>query len=93
MPGVCRLGDVCTGHGPYPPRPNIQASTNVFANGRGVHRLGDAWAIHCYKKCHDGKLTSGSSNTIINNLGAGRCGDSVNCGSSVATCSSNVIIN
>ena len=47
MPAVVRLGDICTGHGCWPPRQNIEASQNVFVNGRGVHRLGDAWAVHC----------------------------------------------
>jgi len=47
MPAVVRLGDICTGHGCWPPRQNIEASPNVFVNGRGVHRLGDAWAVHC----------------------------------------------
>lgn len=46
MPGVVRLGDMSTGHGCWPGRPSIEASTNVFVNGRGVHRLGDSWAVH-----------------------------------------------
>lgn len=41
MPGIVRLGDYCSGHDGYPPRPNIEASTNVFVNGLGIHRLGD----------------------------------------------------
>lgn len=41
MPGIVRLGDKCSGHDGWPPRPNIEASTNVFVNDLGVHRLGD----------------------------------------------------
>jgi uncharacterized Zn-binding protein involved in type VI secretion len=47
MPAVVRLGDMSTGHSCFPPRPNTEASPNVFVNGKGVHRVGDAWAIHC----------------------------------------------
>ena len=42
MPGIVRLGDVCTGHGCWPPRPNVEASPNVFVNSIAVHRLYDA---------------------------------------------------
>ena len=42
MPGIVRLGDICTGHGCWPPRANSSASTDVFVNSRGVHRLGDS---------------------------------------------------
>ena len=90
MPGVARLNDICTGHGCYPPRENVQASPDVFCNGRGVHRQSDAWATHCWGiPCHGGSLASGSSTVIVNNLQCGRCGDPVDCGSSVASCSSN----
>ena len=47
MPAVSRLGDHCTGHGPWPPRPSTGASPDVFVNGIAVHRKGDSWAVHC----------------------------------------------
>ncbi len=47
MPGVARKGDVCTGHGCFPPRENTSWSPDVFVNGRNVHRQGDSWATHC----------------------------------------------
>lgn len=47
MPGVVRLGDKSCGHGCFRPRLNVEASGNVFVNGRGVHRVGDRWAVHC----------------------------------------------
>lgn len=34
-------------HGCYPPRPNAVASSNVIVNGRGWHRQGDGWEVHC----------------------------------------------
>jgi uncharacterized Zn-binding protein involved in type VI secretion len=46
MPAVVRLGDNSCGHGCWPPRLNVEASPNVFVNGKGAHRLGDAWDVH-----------------------------------------------
>ena len=46
MPPVTRLGDNCTGHGSFPPRPSSGASPDVFVNGIAVHREGDSWAPH-----------------------------------------------
>jgi hypothetical protein len=47
MPAVVRLGDISQGHACFPPRPCTSASGDVFVNGRGIHRVGDAWAVHC----------------------------------------------
>ncbi len=92
MPGAARLNDRCTGHGCYPSRPNIAASSDVFTNDLGAHRQGDAWAVHKCKKPHGGTLASGSGTVWINDKQAGRIGDPVSCGSSVQTGSSNVFI-
>jgi len=95
MPSVARLADLCTGHGCYPPRPNIQGSPTVFVNGRPVHRLTDAWAIHCCgPSCHGAVLAKGSTTVFVNGLPCGRIGDLVGvpgeCGSVVMTGSTNV---
>ena len=91
MPAVTRLGDNCTGHGCWPPRPNNQASPNVFVNGIAVHRQGDGWAVHCCgPACHAGNLAAGSATVYVNGKQCGRVGDSVNCGSTVAEGSPNV---
>ncbi len=92
MPSVVRLGDKCTGHSPcYPPRPNIQASTNHFVNGKGVHRQGDGWAVHCCgPACHAGNLAAGSPTVFTNGKQRARIGDPVNCGSFCAEGSPNV---
>ena len=93
MPGAARLADICTGHGCWPPRPNVQASPNVIINKRGAHRQSDNWAPHCCPPpCHGGILARGSATVFVNYLQAGRIGDPVSCGSFVATGSSNVII-
>lgn len=94
MPGAARLGDVCTGHGAWPPRPNVSASGDVIINGIGAHRQGDSWAVHCNPtpSCHASVLAAGSGTVFINGRQAGRIGDPVACGSSVASGSGDVII-
>lgn len=93
MPPVGRLGDIGTGHGCWVPRPNDQASPNVFANNIPVHRQSDHWKVHCcpaIPECHDSFLAAGSSIVFANNLQVSRIGDPVACGSKVATGSPNV---
>lgn len=93
MPAVTRLGDICTGHGCWPPRANIEGSPNVFVNGIPVHRQGDAWGAHTcppIPETHSSVLGSGSSTVFVNGKQLGRIGDPVACGSAVATGSSNV---
>lgn len=94
MPGAHRLGDICTGHGCFPPRPNVSASPNVFVNGIASHRLGDGWAAHCCGPvCHGASAAGGSPNVFVNGLPKCRIGDPVSCGSSMSTGSSDVIVN
>lgn len=93
MPAITRLGDICTGHGCFPPRPNIKGSNNVFSNFLPVHRQSDAWAVHCCVSCHSSALASGSPNVWANGLQVGRIGDPVACGSIAATGSPNVFAN
>lgn len=89
---VARIGDLCTGHENWPPRPAVGGSGDVFVNSIGVHREGDGWAVHCNSKpqCHDSILDEGSSTVFVNNLEVGRIGDPVACGSAVAQGSPNV---
>ena len=92
MTAISYKGSICTGHGCHPPRPNLGGSTNVFVNGKEVHREGDPWDVHCCdgKNCHSSVLESASSTIMANGLGVGRVGDPVACGSAVAEGSSNV---
>lgn len=92
MPGAARLNDQCTGHAPcYPPRPNIQASSDTFYNGRGAHRQGDAWNVHCcFPDCHVSSLAAGSPTVFTNGKQQGRINDPVACGSRVMTGSDTV---
>lgn len=93
MPAATRLGDVCSGHGCYPPRVNDTASTNVFVNNKGQHRLGDHWVTHCCgPSCHDSYAVAGSSTVFVNGKKAVRIGDAIACGSISAQGSPNVFI-
>lgn len=94
MAGATRLGDMSTGHSDYPSRPNIQASSDVIVNNKGVHRKGDRWAVHCnhHPRCHDGVASSSSNTVFANKKGIVRIGDSVSCGDHVAQGSPNVIV-
>ena len=97
MPGVVRFGDSSAGHPHcYPPRPNVEASPNVFCNGRAVHRLGDAWASHgsCPDHVpHAGTASSGSGNVFVNKKSICRIGDGISCGDTMAQGSGNVFAN
>ena len=80
--GISRLGDLCTGHGGYPPRQSIEASTDVFANKLGIVRVGDKFAIHCdHHECHDGTQSDGSSSVYVNGKKVARIDDDIDCGS------------
>lgn len=89
---AARYKDLCSGHYCYPPRPNNQASTDVFVNKRGAHRVTDNWAPHCCGTCHGGQTASGSNTVFINSKSAARVTDPVNCGSVIMTGSENVFI-
>ncbi|MEZ4296425.1 MAG: PAAR domain-containing protein [Polyangiaceae bacterium] len=97
MPSSARLGDHCTGHShAYPPRPLIEASANVSADGIRICRVEDALAVHpcACGNCppHGGKVASGSASVTINTKAAARVGDPVDCGSSIATGSAGLVI-
>jgi len=91
MAAATRLGDRCTGHGCWPPRPSTGSSSTVFINGIGAHRQGDGWATHCCgPACHASTLAQGSASVFVDGRALGRIGDPVACGSRVAQGSPNV---
>lgn len=83
MPAAHLMGQKCTGHGPWGPRPNIKGSSNVFVEGTPWHRQGDGWSPHCVPLmgCHGGVTAKGSSTVMVNGKQAARMGDLVACGS------------
>lgn len=95
MPHVVRLGDLCTGHGCWPPRGNCTASPNVLTNNIPQHRLTDKWPPHCCPAvgCHPGTTVQGSPNVFVNMLAIARQGDAVSCGSRCNQHSPDVIAN
>jgi uncharacterized Zn-binding protein involved in type VI secretion len=95
MAAATRLGDICTGHSCWPPRASASASPNVFVNGKAWHREGDSWEPHTcpdIPETHASTLAGGSSTVFINGKRAGRVGDPVACGSSVAEGSPDVFV-
>lgn len=92
-----RLGDLSMGHSCWPARPNIEGSANVFVNGIAVHCTSHNWAVHCCTNtpfpCHTGVAGSGSPNVFANGLARSRVGDSITCGDTMATGSTDVYLN
>jgi len=83
---AARLGDVCTGHDCFPPRPSITASLDTFIDGIPALRMGDKYDVHCcLNNCHNGVVIGGDFTTFINGLPAARVGDPIECGSFIAT--------
>lgn len=95
MAGVIRDGDNSTADPPpclAPPRPAAQFSQNVFANGKGIVRIGDAYRPHsCIgSPPHVGSASGGSSTVFVNGRGVHRIEDPISCGSFGANGSTNV---
>jgi uncharacterized Zn-binding protein involved in type VI secretion len=93
MAAAARIGDICSGHGCFPPRAGSGGSS-VLVNGIPAHKEGDPWLPHCCPKqgCHPSNISSGSGSVNINGSAAARIGDSIACGSTIAQGSSNVFI-
>ena len=88
MPPVTLLGHVCTGHGCWPPRANVEGDAAFRINGKPVHCHGHAWAAHtcpAIPETHAGVLAAGSAHFRINGRAVGRIGDPVSCGSAAAS--------
>lgn len=87
MPGVCRVGDTCSGtcdigaidcpH-TYNGGTCDNGSPSVFINGKAVVRVGDTGATNCP---HIGSFSSteGSSSVFVNGKAVVRIGDSISC--------------
>lgn len=74
MPGIARKGVDAAGG------TNIGGSGNVFVNGAGAVRKGDAVAGHGIL-LHAGPVMEGCSSTVfVNGIGVCRAGDAASCG-------------
>lgn len=71
-----------------------QCSPNVFVNGIGLVRLGDAVQSHTAGGCgtDSSPLTSSSSTVFVNGAGAGRIGDEYTSDNTITSGSPNVFI-
>lgn len=83
MPGISREGQDAAGG------TNIQGSSNVFVNGSGAVRIGDAVAGHGPGPHAGPVMAAGSGTVFVNSIGVCRAGDPATCGDS-DTGSSNV---
>lgn len=71
----------------------IEGSENVFANGKGVVRIGDKVASHGLPPhSPTPPMVQGSTNVFVNGKGVVRAGDKANC-NHIITGSSNVYVN
>ena len=82
MPSVARLGDKSSGHECcYSPTTLIQASSNVFVNGKGAARSGDKFAVHggCddHQPDQDYVKTRSYASVYVNGRAIARVGDGV----------------
>jgi len=64
MRKAIRFADLCSGHTCFPARPNNSASSNVFINNRGSHRLNDTWNVHCFEENTELLLKNGEVKKI-----------------------------
>lgn len=88
--GIIRLGDVCTGHEDWPPRPVITSASTVYVEGILACCEGDQLAVHCNRKpeCHDGVIAAGSGMTFVEGRKLARHGDPVSCGGTMVSSTS-----
>lgn len=79
---MARIGDGISHGGEI-----VEGSGNVFCNGIGVARVGDA--VVCL--LHGAQSIAGGSTTVFcNGKGVARIGDSITCGAVISTGSPNV---
>ena len=93
MPQVARKGDICSGHGWFPPRKSASGSDTVYVNKISVHRKDDAWDAHsCKGSVHDSQLENGWKSVFVEGREIGYVGAKVKCGSEVKSGSENVFV-
>jgi len=90
---AARLGDTCSGHGCFPPRPSTSGSSLLFINGKPALRAGDSFAVHtCGDDAHAGTVVYGSSILFVEGAPLALIGSPVSCGSVVAEGSPNFFV-
>ena len=94
MSQAYRLGDLCTGHDSRKPTTAVEASSDVFVNGAGLVREGDALLPHgCYNNDPAKRVVlTGSATVFVNDKPAARSGDPISCGGFAEEGSDDVVI-
>ena len=89
MAKIATIGSADSGHITYPPRVTSSGSSNVFAEGKGVHRQGDSFGSHTNTKppydTHSSSTNGGSSTVFCNSKKVARVGDPSGCGGTILT--------
>jgi uncharacterized Zn-binding protein involved in type VI secretion len=78
-----RMGDICTGHGCFPPRPSCSGSPDVIINSLPAKRMGDCFLPHACPGSppHMGLQVAGCPRTLADSLPMSAIGHPVSCGS------------
>lgn len=92
MPQACRLSDIGSAHGCFPPTPAIVGSPTVKIDGKPALRVGDALAPHGCPDCppHGRAVAVGSPTVKVDGKPLARIGDAIDCGGSMSTGSGTV---
>ena len=86
MPAVTLKGHLGSGHGCWPPRPNVEGENRFTVRGIPVHCQGHAWGAHTcpsIPETHASILATGAPRFTVAGRQIGRIGDPVACGSTV----------
>jgi uncharacterized Zn-binding protein involved in type VI secretion len=95
MPAACRLGDLSTGHGCFPPTNiNGKVAAKTSIEGAKAAFVGSTHPDHsCGTTVHAGRsISSGSGKTFIEGAAAARIADSINCGDAMGQGASKTFI-
>lgn len=94
MPGVTRVGDKCTGHDGYEPKPLIEGSKTFKVDGRFVGLVGCHYEEHSKPNAdtHQDYIAEGAPSVFIEGKPVARIGDKVSNGGTVAEGSTTFII-
>lgn len=98
MTGITRLGDDVNTEHPSPNSPVTikveSASSNIFANDKGVERLGDKNSPHSHgTPVYATEVVKASDTVFANDKAIARIGDEYSCGAKNISGSSNIIAN
>lgn len=79
---VVLLGDMATGHDGFDASPVIEASADVFMDGKAVARQGDAVAEHgkSGEEAHPRTISGGVGSVLVNGRPIAVTGSAVDCG-------------